>query len=109
MKIRYSLNPIISAILLVALSFTALGSTERTRELIQVLQSSSASVSQKAIACRELGEVGTKEAVPALASLLDHELLNAYARAGLERIPDPSAIGALRKAIGSAQGDFLSA
>ncbi|HIL69306.1 MAG TPA: hypothetical protein EYG38_05595, partial [Verrucomicrobia bacterium] len=107
MKIRYSLNLIISAILLVTHSFTALGNTERTRELIQVLQSSSASVSQKAIACRELGEVGTKEAVPALASLLDHELLSAYARAGLERIPDPFAIVALQEALRTVQGKFL--
>jgi HEAT repeat protein len=79
---------------------------ETTQELVGILESD-ASVEDKAIACRKLGEFGTPEAVPALASLLDHEVLGAYARAGLERIPDPTASAALRSALGTTEGKLL--
>ena len=79
---------------------------ETTPELVGVLESD-APVEQKAIACRKLGEFGTPEAVPALASLLGHEVLAAYARSALERIPDPSAAAALRSALDTTQGDLL--
>ena len=79
---------------------------ETTQELVGILESD-ASVEGKAIACRKLGEFGTPEAVPALASLLDHEVLGAYARTGLERIPDPTASAALRSALGTTEGELL--
>ena len=72
--------------------------------LIDVLSSGSASVEKKAQACRELGEKGVKDAVPALAALLSDKALGAYARAGLERIPGPSPVAALRAALSSTEG-----
>jgi HEAT repeat protein len=83
------------------------GARETTQELVAVLQSD-ASQQEKAIACRKLGEFGAKEAVPALASLLDDEVLATYARAGLERIPDPSASAALRSALETTEGVLLA-
>lgn len=98
------------AIVLLALLFIAsaaqAGDLEKTQKLIAVLQSE-ASLFDKARACQQLGEIGTKEAVPALAALLDDEKLAAYARSGLEGIPDPSAAAALRAALGRVQGDRL--
>ncbi len=85
---------------------TTSGNRETTQELIAVLESD-ASQEDKAIACRKLGEFGTREAVPALARLLDDEVLATYARAGLERIPDPSAAAALRAALETAEGELL--
>ncbi len=81
------------------------GARETTQELVAVLQSD-ASLQEKAIACRKLGEFGTPDAVPALASLLDDEVLATYARAGLERIPDPSAAAALRAALETTEGEL---
>ena len=86
------------------LASPTLGAPESTRDLVEILQSD-ASVEEKAIACRKLGESGTPEAVPALASLLDHDVLGAYARSGLERIPDPSAPAALRAALETTEGE----
>ncbi len=83
------------------------GNPERTKELIAVLQSQ-APLFEKARACQQLGEIGTKEAVPALAALLDDEHLSAYARSGLEGIPDPSAAAALRSALGTVKGTQLA-
>ena len=89
-----------------ALPATTVAAVETTQELVGVLESD-ASVEEKAIACRKLGEFGTAEAVPALASLLDDEVLSTYARAGLERIPDPSASAALRAALETTEGVLL--
>jgi HEAT repeat protein len=85
---------------------TTPGAPETTRELVGIIESD-ASVEKKAIACRNLGEFGTPDAVPALASLLDDEALGAYARSGLERIPDPSASAALRSALETTEGELL--
>ncbi|MEM0896681.1 MAG: HEAT repeat domain-containing protein [Verrucomicrobiota bacterium] len=62
---------------------------------LKVLADESASLHDKAMACDELGRVGTAKAVPALAPLLADEQLHDYARDGLERIPDPAAGKAL--------------
>jgi HEAT repeat protein len=78
----------------------------KTQKLVAVLQSQ-ASVFEKARACQQLGEVGTPDAVPALAALLDSPELGAYARSGLEGIPDPSAAAALREAAGRLKGPAL--
>jgi HEAT repeat protein len=83
------------------------GNPERTTELVAVLQSQ-APLFEKARACQQLGEIGTREAVPALAALLGDEHLSAYARSGLEGIPDPSAAAALRSALRTVEGIQLA-
>lgn len=83
------------------------GNPQRTRELVAVLHSQTP-LFEKARACQQLGEIGTKEAVPALAALLGDEHLSAYARSGLEGIPDSSAAAALRSALGTLKGSQLA-
>jgi len=73
-------------------------------KLISVLQSD-AGVHEKGRACELLGEIGDKEAVPVLASLLGDERLSAYARTGLEEISGPSATAALQSAARTLKGD----
>jgi HEAT repeat protein len=75
--------------------------------LIRILNDPGASEFQKAKACMRAGELGSKEAVPALAALLTHEHLAAYARYGLEPIEDPAAADALRAALPKVKGKFL--
>jgi HEAT repeat protein len=72
-------------------------------KLIAVLKSD-APRKAKADACRELGRVGTREAVPTLAALLGNEELAHMARYGLEPIPDPSVDTALRDALDKVNG-----
>ena len=96
----------LAAGLCLTLPATMFGAPETTQELVGILESD-APLQEKAIACRKLGETGTREAVPALASLLDHEVLSTYARSGLERIPDPSASAALRSALATTDGELL--
>lgn len=72
--------------------------------LTGVLKDSKSTEFQKAKACVRLGELGAKEAVPALAALLDDEHLSVYARYGLEPIADPSADDALRAALPRLKG-----
>ena len=91
---------------LVAVLAISAEATHKTQELIEVLNSDSP-IFEKARACQQLGESGTSEAVPALASLLNHNILSAYARAGLERIPGPEAPAALRDALDRTQGKLL--
>ena len=67
--------------------------------LIRILTDPSSPEFQKAKACQRTGELGAKEAVPALAALLGDEHLSTYARYGLEPIADPSADEALRAAM----------
>jgi HEAT repeat protein len=81
------------------------GNAAKMTELTGVLQSS-APLFDKARACQQLGEIGDKSAVPVLALLLCDEHLGAYARSGLEGIPDPSAALALRTALGALQGSL---
>ena len=81
--------------------------TASTKKLMAVLQSD-APLFEKARACQQLGEIGTPEAVPVLASLLTDPKLSAYARSGLEGIPDPSAAAALRDAIQKMKGPLLA-
>jgi HEAT repeat protein len=89
-----------------ALTCVAGGDAEKTKKLIEVLKSD-ADVFSKARACQQAGEFGTAEVVPALAGLLSDEKLAAYARSGLENIPDSSAAAALRTALGSLEGARL--
>lgn len=73
--------------------------TADATKLVGILTNSSSSEFQKAKACMRAGELGSKEAVPALVALLDDEHLSVYARYGLEPISDPSVDEALRKAL----------
>lgn len=75
-------------------------------ELIELLRSQAAP-SEKAIACKKLAIYGTKDAVPALAPLLQNPDLSSWARIALEAIPDPAAGEALRDALGKVQGRLL--
>ncbi len=79
---------------------------EKERKLIGTLQSA-AEPQDKAMACKMLAIYGTKDAVPALASLLTDEKLAAWARIGLEAIPDPAVDDVLRDAAGTLQGKLL--
>jgi len=79
----------------------------RTQQLVAVLKSE-ASFYEKARACQQLGEIGTPDAVPVLAGLLSDTKLSAYARSGLEGIPDPSAAAALRAAAQNLKGSLLA-
>lgn len=75
--------------------------------LIAILKDSGASEFQKSKACVRAGELGSAEAVPALAALLDDEHLSVYARYGLEPISDPAAGEAFRGALTKLKGDRL--
>lgn len=75
--------------------------------LVKILTTPSSSEFQKAKACMRAGELAAREAVPALAALLDDEHLSVYARYGLEPITDPSAGDALRAALTKLKGDRL--
>ncbi|HLY20487.1 MAG TPA: hypothetical protein VKR61_24840 [Bryobacteraceae bacterium] len=75
--------------------------------LIRILTDAGAREFQKAKACQRIGELGAKEAVPALAALLPHERLSSYARYGLEPIADPSADEALRSGMSRLKGNLL--
>ena len=67
--------------------------------LIRILTDAGSPEFQRAKACQRIGELGAKEAVPALSSLLGNDHLSAYARYGLEPIADPTADEALRAAL----------
>jgi len=82
----------------------ACASAQTESELIATLNKPDASLYDKVEACRLLGRVGTRNAVPVLASLLADEKLNHSARYGLETIPDPAVEEALRAALPKLQG-----
>jgi len=75
--------------------------------LVRILNDAGSSEFQKAKACQRIGELGAKEAVPALSALLSDERLSMYARYGLEPIADPSADEALRAALTKLKGNLL--
>jgi len=106
MKIRPLPICLTIAFLLISAPQLAFGATPGTQAWIEVLQSD-APIFEKVRACQQLGEFGSKEAVPALASLLNHPRLSTYARTGLERIPGPEARAALRAALDQIQGKCL--
>lgn len=105
-------NSLILACCALALLAPCAGADEansvKTKELVAVLQSPAASIFEKSRACEQLGEIGDKTAVPSLAALLSDEQLSAYARSGLEGIPDPSAAAALRAALATVKGNSLA-
>jgi len=83
------------------------GGKEQVDKLVAVLKSD-APLKEKVDACRGLGVIGTKDAVPALAALLADEKLSHNARYALEPIPDPSVDEALRDALGRLKGRPLA-
>jgi HEAT repeat protein len=107
MSVRFVLLTAMVAALLLCPPRATAGDPEETRKLLAVLQSDAA-LPDKAHACQRLAEVGTPEAVPALAALLPDEHLSAYARSGLEGIPDPSAAAALRHSLATLTGPRLA-
>jgi HEAT repeat protein len=76
--------------------------------LIALLQDPGASVYARAKACQRLAIVGDKNAVPALAALLDSPQLSLYARTALETLPDRAADDALRSGLGRVHGKLLA-
>ncbi|MCS6953280.1 MAG: HEAT repeat domain-containing protein [Bryobacterales bacterium] len=76
--------------------------------LLVLLKDPGASVFLKAKICQRLAEVGGKEAVAAVAALLENPQLSTYARFTLEAVPDPSADAALREAARKLQGTLLA-
>ena len=72
--------------------------------LVSLLKDPQSTVFEKGKACQRLANIGTKDAVPALAALLTHAQLGHYARYGLETIPDPAADDALREALRKLKG-----
>jgi HEAT repeat protein len=82
-------------------------STMDAAALIRILTDAGSPEFQKAKACQRIGELGAKEAVPALSALLGNEHLSTYARYGLEPIADPSADDALRAALSKLRGNLL--
>ncbi len=81
-------------------------SAEKQRQLIAVLQSDAAPA-EKAITCKRLVTCGTRDAIPALAPLLQDPKLTSWARIALEAIPGPEADAALRAALDKTQGNVL--
>ena len=75
--------------------------------LIGIIKDPASSEFRKAKACVRVGELGAKEAVPVLSTLLTDSHLSAYARYGLEPISDASADDALRAALPKLKGDLL--
>ena len=59
---------------------------------------------EKATACRNLGVMGTQDAIEPLAALLADEKLSHMARMGLEPMPYPQVDEAFRKALGTLKG-----
>lgn len=62
---------------------------------------------EKSDACRELARIGTRQAVPVLATLLADEQLSHMARFALEPIADPSVDEALIAALAKVKGPLL--
>jgi HEAT repeat protein len=104
MKLIRSLIP---ALLVVALAGPVVAAVSSEADALAVL-ASDAGLKEKARACQELGDVGGPKSVAPLAALLNKEHLADYARSGLEGIKDPSAGAALRKALPTLEGRYLS-
>lgn len=79
---------------------------EQESQLIAVLKSD-APQKEKVDACRKLAQVGTKDAVPAMAAILGDKKLSHMARYGLEPIPSPAVDDALRDALAKLKGPPL--
>ena len=70
--------------------------------LIVVVSDKDSTQDGKAFACRMLQQIGTEKCIPAVAGLLNDEVLSDYARLVLERMGSPKADEAMRKALDTA-------
>jgi HEAT repeat protein len=93
-----TLQPIDAAVVIVGNGQNEAIQKDLESRLIAVLKGESTR-DAKDYTCRQLRLVGTKECVPALASLLPQEENSHMARFALERIPAPEATTALREAL----------
>ena len=75
--------------------------------LLAIVKDAAAPEFKKAKACVRLGELGAKDAIPVLATLLANDHLNVYARSGLEPMAGPEADDALRAAMPKLKGNPL--
>ncbi len=76
-------------------------------ELIEILKNPNATNFEKAKASQRLAVIGTKAAIPALATMLPDQNMNVYARFGLEGIQDSAVDDVLRDAATKLQGSQL--
>lgn len=87
-------------------ALTAPAMAAQVSDLVAALKSTDRK--QVADACRELGRIGTPEAIAPLAALLPDENLNHMARYALEPIPSPEVDKALRDALPKLSGRPLA-
>lgn len=99
---RAPLNAIDAAIR--ATSRDAVARKSLERRLAGVLRTG-APFPAKQYVCRKLSQIGTADSIPALAPLLVDPALSHPARFALERIPDPGAVEALRRALAQTEGN----
>jgi HEAT repeat protein len=107
LKTRYFV--IVAAMIAAATWATAAdknAAAEKQAKLIEIIESH-APPREKATACKQLAIYGSKDAVPALATLLPDAQLSSWARIALEAIPDPAADEALRASLEKVQGRLL--
>jgi HEAT repeat protein len=109
--IRKFIHPFVLVVTIAAICIdrspcSAADVAEEEGRLIGLLRSEAAP-QDKALACKRLAVVGSKNAVPALAPLLENKELASWARIALEAIPDPAADQALRDSLGKVQGRLL--
>jgi len=81
------------------------------KRMIAVLESADATAGGKQVACKQLGRIGTRASVPALAKLLKDQKSAGDAVFALRTIPEPEAATALRNAAkdSPAQLDIIQA
>lgn len=97
---------ILAVLISLASTLAQAGQEKKTeQQLIEALRA--APPAEKALACKQLATLGTKQAVPELARLLSDKQLASWARIALEAIPDCAADEALRNAVGTLQGRLL--
>ena len=76
--------------------------------LLPILQSSETPKDAKRFICRWLSIVGSEKCIPALAALLNDDVLSHPARMALEPMPSPTAGDALRNALPQVKGKLLA-
>ncbi|HUC86643.1 MAG TPA: HEAT repeat domain-containing protein [Candidatus Acidoferrales bacterium] len=103
-KIRLHASLLAVTLLLAAFPCATSADTNDEAQQIGILQSRSASPSEKDAACAWLKRHGTAQSVPALASLLTDAQLSQSARYALESMREPEAENALIAAVAQTSG-----
>ncbi len=102
-------SSIFCSVMMVQFAAVALGQTvapatpDEVQKQIAVLKSNAGHY-EKAQACRNLGVIGTRDAIEPLAALLADEKLSHMARVGLEPMPFPEVDEVFRKSLGTLKG-----